>query len=116
MMVFGGLVPDLTSRRGAFAVDASEVDDELLTLFREHIGQLSESLGAACRARNEMDIRRDAHSLLGIGGTIGVPSLSVVAQDLSAAAKGGDFDRCAALSGALCEWVSTWPQGGGDRA
>lgn len=66
-------------------------------LFREHISALVASIVSAAGRESAPDVRRDAHSLLGMGGTIGVPSLSVVAEDLSSCAKQGDYRGCLAF-------------------
>jgi len=103
--MFQGMITDLDARSRPYSVDSSEVDEELMTLFQEHIRGIVSPLLSAISERSEMDIRREAHSLLGMGGTIGVPTLSVVAEELSAGAKRGDYSRCRELAERLQEWV-----------
>jgi two-component system sensor histidine kinase/response regulator len=103
--IFGGVISGLDERCREFSVDTSEVDEVLVSLFGEHIATLVSSLRSAVHGQGEAAIRRDAHSLLGMGGTIGVPTLSVVAAELSAGAKRGDFKRCLELVEGLREWA-----------
>lgn len=106
--IFQALIPDLSARSLGFRVNTSEVDDELLELFKDHIGKLVESLLVSVAGQLEVEMRRDAHSLQGMGGTMGVPALSVVAEELSAGAKRGDYPYCTALSEGLREWMAVW--------
>lgn len=106
--LFESDIPDLVARRRSYAVDASDVDESLLALFSEHISASAVSLRAAVQQGAVQDIRREAHSLQGMGGTIGVPSLSVVGEILSESAKAGNLARCKLLSGRLDKWVEAW--------
>ncbi len=108
---FGGMVPDLAERCREFAVDASEVEDEMMSIFKPHIGGVIAAIAVAAANRSEPEIRRSAHSLRGMGGTIGVPTLSVVAAELSEAAKRGDYSGCLALARGLQEWDRAWSLG-----
>lgn len=112
-LIFEGLIPELVVRRRGHVVDTSEVDDELMAVFRDHISHVCLALVPAVAGRSEQDIRREAHSLLGMGGTIGVPTLSVVAEELSTAAKQGDFTRCSELVEGLGNWMAFWSGEGG---
>ena len=111
--IFDGMIPDLIGRCRKFSVDSSEVDEEMMSLFKGHISELVSSILLAARSRSESDIRRNAHSLLGMGGTIGVPTLSVVAEQLSAGAKQGDYGGCLGLAEGLHDWESEWSRHGG---
>ena len=106
--IFDPLIADLSARAEAFAVPAEEVDDEILDLFAEQVKEIAEAAGAAANVEDETGIRRGAHSLQGMSGTIGVASLSVVGAELSAAAKAHDFGRCSRLAEALCRWQENW--------
>lgn len=110
--IFEELIPGLTDRCRKFRVDTSEIDEEMLLLFREHISALVASIVSAAGRESAPDVRRDAHSLLGMGGTIGVPSLSVVAEDLSSCAKQGDYRGCLELVEGLQKWERDWVQQG----
>lgn len=103
--VFAAWIPDLPHRTDAFRVNTSEVDDEILALFFEQLAQNVSALAHAIAHRDTEGVRENAHSLQGTGGTVGAPELSVVGVELSAAARRGDFDRCAGLLGALHAWL-----------
>ena len=106
--LFGPLIADLTSRAQAFEVPADEVDDEILDLFAEQVREIAESARTTAAAADEMGVRRGAHSLQGMSGTIGVATLSVVGVELSSAAKAHDFGRCGQLADALRRWQEAW--------
>lgn len=103
--LFETLIPDVHARAEAFRVNTSEIDGEILSIFFEQLAELVASLRHAIPDREEGTIREGAHALQGTGGTIGAPELSVVGVDLSAAARQGDFARCAGLLASLEEWM-----------
>ena len=103
--LFAPLIPDLARRTGTFCVNPMELDPEILELFGQQVEEIVHELPAAVRAANETEVRRHAHSLTGMGGTVGEPEISVVGEELSAAAKAGDFARCGQLVAALQQWI-----------
>jgi HPt (histidine-containing phosphotransfer) domain-containing protein len=103
--LFAPLIPGLQHLADAYRVSLDEVDDEILQLFLAQLHQVVPALSQAVVARDEPMIRQAAHSLQGMGGTIGVPELSVVGMELSAAACRADFPRCQALLQALLHWL-----------
>ena len=103
--VFAPLIPGLRRLADAYRVNTSEVDAEILDLFVEQLRLVIAALVEAVSARNWNGVRQGAHSLQGMGGTIGAPELSVVGVELSAAAKRGDFDRCTRLLAAIQKWM-----------
>ncbi len=103
--LFLPLIPDLERRAAPFCVGSGEMDAEILALFAEQMGEIIRELPVAVRAANEMEVRRHAHSLTGMGGTVGEPEISVVGEELSGAAKAGDFARCGRLAAALQQWI-----------
>ena len=114
--VFAPLIPDLRRLADAYRVNTSEVDAELLELFLQQLRLVVSALGKAVAARDETGVRQAAHSLQGMGGTIGAPELSVVGAELSSAARRADFDRCACLLAAIGKWMqqsATGAPGGG---
>ncbi len=99
------LLPNLAEQAEAYRVDTSEMDDEIRALFRD---QLDGMAAALLRSVAELDwnaLRRHAHSLQGMGGTVGFPDLSVVGFELSAAAKASDLTRCGQLVNVLTGWA-----------
>jgi HPt (histidine-containing phosphotransfer) domain-containing protein len=103
--IFAPLIPGLQHLAESYRVNMDEVDDEILQLFLAQLHQVVPALSQAVAARDEQKIRQAAHSLLGMGGTIGVPELSVVGLELGAAARRADFARCQALLQALLPWL-----------
>ena len=103
--LFTPLIPDLARRIAPFRVGAPEMDDEILGMFSQQMAEMVRELPAAVRAANETEVRRHAHSLTGMGGTVGEPEISVVGEELSSAAKSGDYARCARLVAALQQWI-----------
>jgi HPt (histidine-containing phosphotransfer) domain-containing protein len=92
------LVPDIRDRLAPYQVDTSAVDAEVLAFLVEQLREIMAGLSVAV-AGDEMGVRHAAHSLMGIGGTAGFPSLSVAGEELSRAAKAGDFQRCGRAGG-----------------
>ncbi len=113
-LFFEGLIGDLARRSRSYAVDTSEVDEELFALFMDQIRAVTITLRKAVAGGDETELRRGAHSLLGMGGTVGVPSLSVVAEEVSAGAKFRDYERCSRLVGGLEAWAD-WMKGEGKK-
>ena len=103
--VFAPLIPELRRLADGYRVNTSEVDAELLDLFIQHLRLVAAALAQAVAARDGKGVRQGAHSLQGMGGTIGAPELSVVGVELSAAVRREDFDRCAGLLTAIREWL-----------
>jgi len=106
--LFTALIPDLVRRAAPFHVGPGEMDAEILELFSAQMAELIRDLPAAVRAANETEVRRCAHSLTGMGGTVGEAEISVVGEELSAAAKAGDFARCGRLVTALQQWIAAF--------
>ena len=106
--LFTALIPDLDRRAAPFRVGPSEMDEEILALFSTQMAEIIRDLPAAVRAANETEVRRFAHSLTGMGGTVGEAEISVVGEELSAAAKAGDFARCGRLVAALQQWIAAF--------
>jgi DNA-binding response OmpR family regulator/anti-sigma regulatory factor (Ser/Thr protein kinase) len=98
------LIPDLNARAENFRVSNEFVDDAVLAAFARQMASVKAALRSALDAGDEAGIRRQAHSLQGMGGAAGAPEISVVGEELSRAAKVGDFPRCAALTARLADW------------
>jgi len=94
-------IPDVDGRKEQFIVDTSEVDDELLEIFFE---QMDINVNAMKEARANSDMPKaaaEAHSIKGMGGTIGIPELSVLAAELESSSKANDLEKFDALMAAL---------------
>ena len=99
------LIPELALRAREFRVPDPEIDAEIMRLFIHELGEGMLKLDRAIAARHEGDIRFVAHSLQGMGGTIGAPEVSVAGVELSQAAQQGNFERCRALRDAIAAWT-----------
>ena len=105
---FQDLIPELVARSEAFRISTDAVDEEALCLFADEIRLAIRGLSAAIADRDGDGIRRQAHSLQGMGGTAGSPEISVVGEELSRCARQNDFGRCAELTTRLDGWQMQW--------
>lgn len=101
------LVPGLEAKKTAFMVDTDEVDDELIEVFIEELQRLSSELQEGIDQNDSEIIRMAAHSIKGMGGTIGLPEISVVGLEIEMAAKENRMSDAIPLVRALAEWIST---------
>ena len=103
--IFRDILPDLIERAEAFRVSGEFVDDAVLAAFDRQMEAIQTALSSALEVPDLAEIRRQAHSLQGMGGAAGAPEISVVGEELSRAAKADDTSRCAALVARLLEWT-----------
>ena len=99
------LLPDLAVQAENYRVDTREVDDEICALFKEQLGVMAAALPRSVAVSDWDTLRQHAHSLQGMGGTVGFPDLSVAGFALSAAAKKSDLARCGQLVDVLTIWA-----------
>jgi CheY-like chemotaxis protein/anti-sigma regulatory factor (Ser/Thr protein kinase)/HPt (histidine-containing phosphotransfer) domain-containing protein len=102
--MFRDLIPNLSERAEAFCVSGEFLDDAVLAAFEEQMASTVEELRVAVDMADEAGVRRQAHSLQGMGGAAGAPEISVVGEELSRLAREGDFALCAALAARLANW------------
>ncbi len=102
------LVPDLAGRLDPFMVNTEEIDDELLAVFVSEIKRLSNELQNGFERDDAEGVRLAAHSIKGMGGTMGLPEISVLAQEIEIRIKDGRLPDTKPLIDALAEWVSTF--------
>lgn len=101
------LIPELEARKGQFVVDTDEVDDELIEVFIEELVRLSGELQQG-HETNDMDmVRMAAHSIKGMGGTIGLPELSVLGLEIENTAKEDRLSDAGPLVDGLAVWMKT---------
>lgn len=102
------LIPGLAERLDPFIVDTDEVDDELIEVFVCEIqrlaGELQDGIG---RGDGEM-VRLAAHSIKGMGGTLGLPEISVLGQEIETIAREDRLADAKPLIAALADWLSTF--------
>ncbi len=99
------VIPDLDARKGQFVVDAEEMDDELMEVF---CGELRRLMGELLEGLHQNDaamVATAAHSIKGMGGTIGLPELSVVGMEIEVRAKAANLPDAMPLITALGAWV-----------
>lgn len=99
------LVPDLDGRISQFEVETFEMDDELISAFCEEMERLSGELQTGLDTSDNELVRVAAHSIKGMGGTMGLPEISVLAQEIELTLRAGQMDRCAELCKALIGWA-----------
>jgi len=100
-----GLVSDLDGRISQFEVETFEMDDELISAFCEELERMSADLQTGLDTPDNEMIRVAAHSIKGMGGTMGLPEISVLAQEIELTLRGGQIERCTALCKALIKWA-----------
>lgn len=105
------LVPDLDGRISQFEVETFEMDDELITAFCEELERMSTDLQTGLDTADNEIIRVAAHSIKGMGGTMGLPEISVLAQEIELTLRNGQMDRCTALCMAIITWAREFVAG-----
>ncbi|VGO22916.1 Hpt domain-containing protein [Pontiella sulfatireligans] len=99
------LIPDLQARSGQFMVDTDEIDDELIEVFTDELIRLTAELQDGLAKRDGEIIRMAAHSIKGMGGTIGLPEISVLGLEIENMAKEDRLEDAVSLVTALAEWM-----------
>jgi len=99
------LIPGLEGQIDQFIVATDEVDDELVEIFIEELRRLSGDLQQGMEEGDAELIRLSAHSIKGMGGTIGLPEISVLGLTIENAAKSGEFQKAQPLVDALTVWL-----------
>jgi len=98
-------VPDLENRITRFEVEPFELDDELIDAFREELGRLTGDLQAGLDVLDKEKIRMAVHSIKGMSGTMGLPEISVLAQEIEMSLRAGELECARSLSNALIAWA-----------
>ena len=101
------LIPDLDSKMEQFVVDSNEVDDELVEIFIEELTRLAGELCEGLANNDAQMIRGSAHSIKGMGGTIGLPGISVVGLTIENMAKEERLGDAKPLVASLSDWLDS---------
>ena len=101
------LIPELEARKSQFIVDTEEVDDEFIEVFIEELRRLSGELSEGARTVDLDMIRMAAHSIKGMGGTIGLPEISVLGLEIENTVKEDRLDQGFSMIDALAQWIAT---------
>jgi len=102
------LIPDLAGRLDPFIVDTDEVDDELAEVFVCEIKRLTDELQDGLGRNDAETVRLAAHSIKGMGGTMGLPEISVLGQEIEILARESRVADAKPLIDALAGWLSTF--------
>ena len=103
----GELIPDLELQVDQFVVDTEEMDDELVEVFISEIRRLTGELQAGDEAGDTMRIAEAAHSIKGMGGTMGLPEISVLGREIEQLAKADRLPDARRITDALAYWMAT---------
>lgn len=101
------LIPDVEAKVAPFTVDTDEVDDELVDVFVDEIRRLSGELQDGIDQGNGDMVRMASHSIKGMGGTMGLPEISVLGLEIEDMAKDDRLADAKPLVDALAEWMAT---------
>lgn len=105
------LVPDLDGRISQFEVETFEMDGELIEAFCEELERVGADLQAGVDESDDEKIRIAAHSIKGMGGTMGLPEISVLAQEIELTLRNGEDVRAKDLCCALVTWSREFVSG-----
>lgn len=103
----GELISGLEARKIQFVVDTDEVDDELVEIFIEELRRLSAELEQGLANLDSEMVRMAAHSIKGMGGTIGLPEISVLGLEVENTAKEDRLADAEPLVRGLKVWMET---------
>lgn len=101
------LIPDLAARLDPFIVDTDELDDELVEVFVDEIQRLTGELQEGLVQNDAEVLRMAAHSIKGMGGTMGLPEISVLGLEIENRAKEDRLAETQPLIDGLALWMDT---------
>ena len=111
--LFKGVIPDLKQLATGYRVGIEMVDNEIYALFCHHMREILEGLAAALAGTDERATRAYAHSIEGMGGSLGFPEISVAGAALSRSAQTGGWQDCQIIHKRLEQWL--WVAEAGTR-
>jgi HPt (histidine-containing phosphotransfer) domain-containing protein len=101
------LIPDLAARLEPYVVGTEELDEELVEVFIEEIRRLTRDLQKGLAQNNDETIRMAAHSIKGMGGTMGLPEISVLGLEIETMSKESRLSETRPLVEGLVRWMDT---------
>lgn len=101
------LIPDVAEKLAPFTVDTDEVDEDIVEVFVDEIRRLTGDLQEGLSQGNNEAVRLAAHSIKGMGGTLGLPEISVVGLEIEDLAKEDRLVDTKPLVDALAKWMET---------
>ena len=102
------LIPGLADRLDPFTVETEEVDDELIEVFIGEVKRLTGELQDGMASSDIEMVRLAAHSIKGMGGTMGLPEISVLGLEIEIIAREDRLADAKPLIDALAGWLSTF--------
>ncbi len=102
------LIPDVAAKAAPFIVDTDEVDDELVEIFMDEIRRLTRELQTGLDQGNGEMVRMASHSIKGMGGTMGLPEISVLGLEVEDLVKEDRLADAQPLVDALAAWMATF--------
>lgn len=103
-----GLIPDLAARMEQFVVGTDELDDELIEVFCDEIKRLTGELQEGLAQNDGDTVRMAAHSIKGMGGTIGLPEISALGLEIENRVKDDRLADTKPLVDGLSDWLATF--------
>ena len=101
------LIPDVAEKVAPFTVDTDEVDEDIVEVFVDEIRRLTGDLQDGLGQSDNEAVRLAAHSIKGMGGTLGLPEISVVGLEIENLAKDDRLADTKPLVDALAEWMAS---------
>ena len=99
------LIPDVQEKVAPFTVDTDEVDEELIDVFVDELRRLISELQEGLSQDDGDAVRMAAHSIKGMGGTVGLPEISVLALEIEIMAKDDRIADAKPYVDALALWI-----------
>ena len=106
----GELIPNLAARLDPFVVNTDELDDELIEVFIEEVERLTGELQDGLAQNDGEMLRMAAHSIKGMGGTMGIPEISVLGLEIENMTKENRLAETQPLIDGLARWMETLRQ------
>ena len=102
------LIPDLSLKIDQFMVDTVELDDELIEVFMAEVLRLTGELQDGLERKDFAILRMAAHSIKGMGGTMGLPEISVIGLEIEDIAKDERLSDIRPLVDGMANWLATF--------
>lgn len=104
------VMPDLDSRQTKFTVLTEPPDESLFAIFVDYLNGALPEISNAATSGNFPELKRQAHSLKGVGGSVGFPEISALAERIEEVARAEDTPGAHTLLHALKAWFAAIQQ------
>ena len=105
--LLAAVIPDFERRITNYRVLLSAPDPELVDALRDHVREVLPAMVRACAGKDFLLLARHAHGFKGMGGSVGLPEISLWGAELEEAAHKGRGDDVDRLLGALQAWLTS---------